>query len=155
MSRPTPVQFRHSGGLRLAAALAALGGVSGLVLAGLAGAAFGALAAGAAGLLSMPTRVHRFRPARQAVLTWIEVLGIPLTQRRVLATFEDVEAVTTRDHPGGAVTVRFQLAGRPVATLEVAGSRRAEDLRRRADQLRQLLQRAESRESGAPTDDVR
>lgn len=150
--RPTPVQFRHRGGLRLAAGLAIAGGLAGLALSGLPAAAFGALAAGAAALLTMPTRIHRFRSAKGAVLTWVEVLGIALTHRRVLATFEDVEEVTIQEAPRGGVTATFRLEGRAPAILEVAGARRAADLRGRVEKLRRLVEPEEPRSSAAPTE---
>jgi hypothetical protein len=154
MSRRTPVQFRHSGGLRLAGGMALLGALAGFALSGLPAALFGALAAGGAGLLSSPTRIHRFRPSNQAVLTWIEVLGIALTHRRVLATFEDVEEVSVTEGPGDRVHVTVALEGRGPATLEVAGSAGAEDLRQRADKLRGLLARGEAPRSDAPHEEV-
>lgn len=149
--RRTPVQFRQPGGPALSRGMAVAGAVLGGMAGGLAGAAFGALAAGAAGWLTAPTRVHRFRPARGAVLTWIEVLGIPLTQRRVVATFEDVEAVevAARD---GAVAVAVRVEGQGTWTLEAAAEGSAADLRQRADKLRWLVEGRGARESGAPPD---
>ena len=148
--RRTPVQFRHSGGLRLAGWMGFAGALAGLALSGLPAAAFGALGLGGAALLSMPTRVHRFRPAREAVLTWVEVLGIALTHKRVVATFEDVEEVGVTETPGGGVQVRLRLEGRPAATLEVAGAGQADDLRRRAEQLRLLVEPDAARAKAAP-----